>query len=521
MSLIIDVFRDVVEKGFEFSAVHKLLHAASKFIFLLFIISFLHFLRFLGIPISISLASPPSTYSLSFLALALLLLSIGLNYYRKASFSHILFENLSSTSIIDLRQYLPCEKGFDLFIAKDVTVKSAVKAFYNKITEALYRERSWKILIRVIKIKPIVTLFVMIFIENLILLLTIYSVLKALHISVDELVWLPLANLDPLLKAMLKTAMLLALAFALEYLNISTIIPSTSEKSEKEMITVPLYITLYAILLEMEQPIRISLSWKEKAIFTSILLLISSPWEPLIPTRKSENITSPRPMKAAFIFIPSPNALIEKNNDISKTFAEVCGKAFKELGVVQTGRPCIAVLHINKKEGKEGGKGDTMLKQEIVEATRVALESLRTNLTQLLRDWVIEFVDTSKLRNVIKKDKDYAEVIKKLFTDYPVISPNIEETSSKDLQKLLKLYCNKEMLENVGELAQNFALIIPAIAITRSYHKSDLGIKLRAPISILIPQPIYIAIPVIIALNPWTEPEKMSKFRELFEGARS
>jgi hypothetical protein len=93
----------------------------------------LHFLRFLGVSISFFLALPSNPYSLSFLALALLLLSIGLNYYRKAFFSHTLFENLSSASIIDLRQYLPCEKGFDLFTAKDVTVRSAVKVFYNKI----------------------------------------------------------------------------------------------------------------------------------------------------------------------------------------------------------------------------------------------------------------------------------------------------------------------------------------------------------------------------------------------------
>jgi transcriptional antiterminator len=76
-----------------------------------------------------------------------------------------------------------------------------------------------------------------------------------------------------------------------------------------------------------------------------------------------------------------------------------------------------------------------MLKQEIVEATRVALESLRASLTQLLGDWIIEFIDISKLRNVIKKDRDYVEVIKKLFAEYSIISPNIEETSSEDLQK--------------------------------------------------------------------------------------
>jgi len=335
MSSIIEVFKDVMERGLEFSSVHKLLHMASKFIFLLFLIQLVTvFSRFLGISLSLSSALPSNTYSLSFLALVLVLLSIGLDYYKKATFSRILFESLSSTNIIDLGQHLPCEEGVDLFTAKYVVAGTATRVFYNKVVEVLYREKPWRILIRIIKIEPVVILFVMIFIENLILLLATYIALKALHISVDELVWLPLANLNPLLKAMLKATLLFALAFALEYLNISTIIPSTSRRgAEEKILTAPLYITLYTILLEMEQPIRIALSWKEKVIFTSILLLISSPWEPLIPTRKSENITSPRPMKAAFIFIPSPNALIEKNNDISKTFAEVCGKAFKELGL--------------------------------------------------------------------------------------------------------------------------------------------------------------------------------------------
>jgi hypothetical protein len=290
----------------------------------------------------------------------------------------------------------------------------------------------------------------MTFIENLILILATYIALKALHTSIEELVWLPLVNPNPLLKAMVP----LALAFALEYLNISTIIPNTSRGGAKEKIlTAPPYTVLCVILLEIGQPIRIALSRRAKAIYTLILLLVSSPWTLLLPTQKSEDIASPRPMKE--------------------------------------------------------GKGDTMLKQEIVEATRVALESLRTNLTQLLGDWVIEFVDILKLRNVLKKD--YVEIIKKLFTDYSIISLNIEETSSEDLQKLLKLYCDKEMLKNLGELAQNFVLIIPVIAITRSHYQLNLGIRLRTIT-------IYIAIPVIIALNPWTEPERMSKFRELLRG---
>jgi uncharacterized repeat protein (TIGR04076 family) len=526
MSFLIEVFKDLTEKGLEFTTVHKLLHMVSKFIFLisfiLLIQSAIALLRFLGISISITLATPSNIYSSSFTALILLLISIGLSWHRKASFSRTLFEYLTSTNIDDFRRYLPCKKGFDLFTVKEVTVRSAVRVFYNKIAEALYREKPWRILVRMVKIKPIVALFIMIFVENLILLLATYVALNVLPIGFDELIWLPLPNLNPLFKVVLEALIFLASAFILEYLNISTVIPGTpkegedkTKESEKEIITAPLYITLYVILLKMGQPIRIALSWKEKAIFTLILLLISSPWDPLIPTWESKDITSPKPIKVAFIFIPSPNTLTEnnKNDVISNVFQEVCGKAFEKLGIVRTGRPCIAVLHIDKK----GNKGDNILKQEIVEATRVALESLRASFTQLLGDWIVEFVDFSKLRNVIKKDKDYAEVIKKLFTEYS-ITLNAKETSSEGLQKLLRLYCDKEMLENLGELAQNFTLIIPVIAIARSHYHSDLGIILRAPIRILIPQPIYIAIPVLIALNPWTEPEKMSRFRELLEG---
>jgi hypothetical protein len=522
---MIEVLKDVMERGFEFSAIHKLLHMTSKLIFLLFLIQLVAvFSRFLSISLLLSSALPSNTYSLSFLALVLFLLSIGLDYYKKVAFSRILFENFSSINIIDLVQYLPCEEDVDLFTAKDVVAETAIQVFYDKVIEVLYREKPWKILI---KIKLVMILFVMIFIENLILILVSYIALKVLHISIEELVWLPLANLNPLLKTVLKAMMLFALAFALEHLNISTTIPSASRRSAKEKIlTASLYIALYVTLLEIGQPIRIALSRKAKAFFTLILLLVSSPWDPLISTRKSEGITSPKPMKAAFIFTPSPNTLIERNkNDvISNVFEEVCGKAFEKLGIARTGRPCVAMLRedgehtmSNKNKKVKRVRYTTMLKQEIVEATRVALESLGASFTQLLNDWIVEFADFSKLRNVIKKDKDYAEVIKRLFTEYSIITPNIEEASSEDLRKLLRLYCDKEMLKNLGELAQNFTLIIPIIAITRSPHRSDLGIKLRAPISILIPQPIYIAIPVLIALNLWAEPEKMSRFRELLE----
>jgi hypothetical protein len=168
MPFLIEVLKDLTEKGLEFTAVHKLLHVVSKFIFLISFILLIQLvttpLRFLGIPTSISLATPSNIYSSSFTALLLLLISLGLSWYRKTSLSRTLFECLSSTNIADLSEYLPCEKGFDLFTAKEATVRSVVRVFYNKIAGALYREKSWRILIRMVKIKPIVILFIMIFV---------------------------------------------------------------------------------------------------------------------------------------------------------------------------------------------------------------------------------------------------------------------------------------------------------------------------------------------------------------------
>ena len=78
------------------------------------------------------------------------------------------------------------------------------------------------------------------------------------------------------------------------------------------------------------------------------------------------------------------------------------------------------------------------------------------------------------------------------------------------------LYKNEKLIDKLGTLAKEFPLIIPEIYIIR--EETPISISLQQGATYTVNQSIYIAIPVLIALNPWAEPEKMSGFRGLVEG---
>jgi len=83
------------------------------------------------------------------------------------------------------------------------------------------------------------------------------------------------------------------------------------------------------------------------------------------------------------------------------------------------------------------------------------------------------------------------------------------------LQRLASLYRNEKLIGKLGSLAKTFPLIFPGIYIMREEIPISIALEQGASYSSI--QSIYIAISVIIALNPWTEPERISKFRELLE----
>jgi hypothetical protein len=78
------------------------------------------------------------------------------------------------------------------------------------------------------------------------------------------------------------------------------------------------------------------------------------------------------------------------------------------------------------------------------------------------------------------------------------------------------LYKKEKFIDVLGPLAKESPLIIPEVHIIR--EEIPISISLQRGATYTVNQSIYIAIPVLIALNPWAEPEKMSGFRGLVEG---
>ena len=77
------------------------------------------------------------------------------------------------------------------------------------------------------------------------------------------------------------------------------------------------------------------------------------------------------------------------------------------------------------------------------------------------------------------------------------------------------LYKKEKFIDVLGPLAKESPLIIPEVYIIR--EEIPISISLQRGATYSANQTIYIAIPVLMALNPWAEPEKMSGFRELLE----
>jgi hypothetical protein len=143
-----------------------------------------------------------------------------------------------------------------------------------------------------------------------------------------------------------------------------------------------------------------------------------------------------------------------------------------------------------------------------------ALNGVRKSIKDLLRNYgysVIEPVDMSRLARVVD-----GETLKKLFTHHSIIeSQTVVPDISQAIQRLASLYKNKRLIDKLDPPAKEFPLIIPEIFVVR--EEIPISITLKQGATYSSKQSIYIAIPVLIALNPWAQPEKMNRFRELLE----
>jgi hypothetical protein len=155
-----------------------------------------------------------------------------------------------------------------------------------------------------------------------------------------------------------------------------------------------------------------------------------------------------------------------------------------------------------------------LIRNTICSIAYETLNSVRRDIEGMLRNYgysIIEFVDISKLARVVD-----GKTLKELFTYYSIVeSPTVVPDIGQAIQRLASLYKDEMLINKLGTLAKEFPLIIPEIYIT--VKEIPISVSLQQGATYSANQTIYIAIPVIIALNPWAEPEEISRFRELLK----
>lgn len=514
MSLVVDVFRDIVEKGAELHTAHKFLHFASKIPFYTSIIILVsRWIEFL-VPRSLH------PFFLLILGLGLLALAFGLNIIVKNYIAYNYLLKDLPRSVNDLGKILSRVEYIDLYTFRENLIDAAADQLYEEMSKGLN-------IFKLLKLVALL-LFINIFLLPLALLYFIYAVFP--HVS--------LANLSPVY--FLYAVVMLLLAFVLSYINIEILAPSERKSRNRgsnvngdkesrkvrrlfkqEMMTV-----IGLSLLGLRIPVSFSTSLGSRVLIAFGLLLFSAPWDLLLYKSPKETIQPVSPLESvAIVFMPSARMVVrpETSNDFEKGFVEVCKAGFKSAKLIperfssNISRCSIAkpsTRNIVKNMATRNKSQRKLIENTIWSIAYETLNRIRTDVENMLRKYgysIIEFVDISKLARIID-----GETLKELFTYHSIVeSPTVVPDIGQAIQRLALLYKNGKLINKLSSLAKELPLIIPEIYIVKA--EIPISIPLRRGASYSANQLIYIAIPVIIALNPWAEPEKMGRFRELLK----
>ncbi len=516
MSLIIDVFRDIVEKGAELHFAHKFLHFVSKIPFYTSIIILIsRWIEFL-VPRSLH------PFFLLILGLGLLALAFGLSIIVKNYITYnYLFKGLPR-SVNDISKMLSRVEHIDLYTFRENLIDAAADWLYDEMSKGL----------NIFGLLKLVTppLFINIFLLPLALLYFIYALFP--HVS--------LANLSPVY--FLYAVVMLLLAFVLSYINIEILAPSERKSRNRrskvdddkksckvrKLFKQEMMAVIGLSLLGLGIPVSFSTSLGPKVLIAFGLLLFSAPWDLLLYKPPKEVIQSVSPLESvAIVFMSSAGMIVEPktSNNFGKGFVEVCKAGFKLAKLIpeqfssNISRCSIAkpsIGNIAKNMTTRNKSQRKLIRNTIWSITYETLNRIRTDIENMLRKYgysIIEFVDISKLARIID-----GKTLKELFTYYSIVeSPTVVPDIGQAIQRSALLYKNEKLIDKLGTLAKEFPLIIPEIYIIR--EETPISISLQQGATYTVNQSIYIAIPVLIALNPWAEPEKISRFREMLEGA--
>jgi hypothetical protein len=509
---LISIFKEVFEQGLEVTRVHKFLHIVSKIIFYLVMAVFLNDFVFslLNVVPGFSISSQASVI----LALIIIAFTIALDLSFRTYITYIYAESVS-INMFDLREVFSKVGSVDVFNFKKGFIEATAEVLGEKLSSP---KPLYKIFMKLVGLPLLINTI-------LLPLVTLY-VINSINYSVEEIIAITPFPTPPYIHAFT----LFLIATIIEFLNIDTLIPSPSRSSKdysegqdresgvnilKEFIIISLYINL----LRINYRITFTIQRRYKFVIALLLLIFSNPWDFLLPppTSKREGVGSFIDVESiALVFIPKPELIADPQNPCEKGNVElcnavsnICNKAFeiinndsKSILMKRLDNSCIATLDTSSSSRKSSR----------VEAAYTSLEVIKNNIKQLFQGWRVEFIGFEELTTNLTTN-----TIENLFTNYSIIDSSLRGMDVDEaIQRIIGLHSNEDLLKSLIPISQTFSLILPVVFVI-----PDIVVVLRDKSHVPIPTRCYVAIPVLIALNPLAKTEKINQIISKFKNGIS
>jgi hypothetical protein len=143
-----------------------------------------------------------------------------------------------------------------------------------------------------------------------------------------------------------------------------------------------------------------------------------------------------------------------------------------------------------------------------VEAAYTSLEVVKNNIKQLFQGWRVEFIGFEELTTNLTTN-----TIENLFTNYSIIDSSLRGMDVDEaIQRIIGLHSNEDLLKSLIPISQTFSLILPLVFVI-----PDIVVVLRDKSHVPILTRCYVAIPVLITLNPLAKTEKINQVISKFK----
>jgi hypothetical protein len=522
---LISIFKEVFEQGLEVTRVHKFLHIVSKIIFYLVMAVFINDFIFSLVP-GLTISSQASVIS----ALIIIAFTIALDLSFRTYITYIYAESVS-INMFDLREVFSKVESVDVFNFKKGFIEATAEVLEEKLSSP---KPLYKIFMKLVGLPLLI--------NTILLPLATLYVINSINYSVEEIIAITPFPTPPYIH----TFTLFLIATIIEFLNIDTLIPSPSRSSKdcsegqdresgvnilKEFIITSLYINL----LRINYRIPLTIQRRYKFVIALPLLIFSNPWDFLLPpTSKREGVGPFIDVESiALVFIPQPELIADPQNSCEKGNAELCdavsnicnktfeiiNKASKSILMERLDNSCIATLDTSSSSRKSGRKGNNQetswvsQRSSRVEAAYASLEVIKNNIKQLFQGWRVEFIGFEELTTNLTTN-----TIENLFTNYSIIDSSLRGIDIDEaIQKIIELHSNEDLLKSLIPISQTFSLILPVVFVIPAQIRSNMVIVFRDESHVPIPTRFYVAIPVLITLNPLAKTEEISQVISKFK----